>query len=100
MNLGPTPAGETCIQLGSEDYNSKARNECRVYLKQLGRLYPNPPAGIRFGIRSFPHDFGSYLEVVVYFEEDEDCVNFAYDVESNLPEFWDETAKLELKGQS
>ena len=42
-----------------------------------------------FAIKSFPHDFGTYREVVVYYDTD-DNDPIAYEVEANLPKTWDE----------
>lgn len=91
IELGPSPAGESCVQVGDPDYASKAREECSRYKELLERKFPNPPWGSRFGIKSFPHDFGSYYEVVVHFDDDNDAsVDFAYRVEANLPETWED----------
>jgi len=91
IELGPTPAGESCAQVGADDYHEKAREECQRYKELLEATFPDPPQGSRFAIKSFPHDFGSYYEVVVWFDDDnEKSVDFAYKVERNLPETWED----------
>ena len=60
LALGPVPAGEDCAQVGTEEYYSKGRQECRTYKKQLLRMFPDCPEGARIAIKPFPHDFGTY----------------------------------------
>jgi hypothetical protein len=56
----------------------------------LERTFGKPPRGACFGVKSFPHDFGSYYEVVIHFDDDYDeAADFAYEVERNLPETWE-----------
>lgn len=96
--LGPTPCEESCAQVGTSDYAEKSRIEIRVYIAQLLRQF-GEPAGLNFfKEKRFPHEFGSYHEVVItYDDEDEASVDFAYNVENNLPAKWDEHAQLELR---
>ena len=97
LSLAPTPVGEDCAQLGSADYFERARKECRAFVNQLVREFGEPPMGTRFKIARNPHDFGTYLEVEIEYDPDrEDSAEYAYRVEAELPEFWDEEAKLEL----
>ncbi len=99
VTLGPTPAAEECAATGSEGFNERSIRECRVYIRQLERQFPIPE-GVEayYASRRFDdHDFGSYREVVLYFEtEDTAAVNFALNVESNGPLKWDEAACQEL----
>ena len=86
VTVGPTPSGENCVQVGEEDYEQRSRVETRAYINQLRRQFPNVPEGAKFAIKSFPHDFGTYSEVVVkYLEDNEEAVNFAFEVENNTP---------------
>ena len=97
LELGSTPSGEDCVQVGSDSYFDLYIAEAKAYIDQLKRQFPNIPDGVSFGIKSFPHDFGTYHEVVVKYNEDnEEAINFAFDVENNTPEYWDATAKEEL----
>ena len=98
MELGPTPCDEPCEQLGPNYNPAKARRESQVYANQLRRMFPDPPYGTTIGVKAFPHDFGSYIEVVVYFFcDDEESAEYAYKVESGLPANWDDEARAELK---
>jgi len=96
LDLGSSPCGESCVQVGSNDYHSRARLECQTYRDQLLREFPAIPESCRFAIRSNPHDFGSYLSVVVYY--DSASVDYAFHVENNLPESWDSESLAKLKG--
>ncbi len=94
IELCSTPYEEDCAQIGEENYNSKSRIECEVYISQLERLFPDA----QFGVKSFSHDFGRYREVVVYYDDnDDESTSVAFEVESNLPTEWDGEAKKELK---
>jgi len=103
MTIGSSPVEESCAQVGSDDYSKKSRIECRVFKHQLKRLFPDGT----FGIKTFPHDFGSYSEVVAYFDADnaesglspgaKEEMDAAYAAEANTPMRWDEQAIEELK---
>lgn len=94
--IGSSPYGEPCAQVGSPDYHTRSRIECRVFADQLRRLFP-PPAGGAIRILREPHDFGSYLTVVAEFDPNsEESVNWAYRIEAEGPEHWDAEAKEQL----
>ena len=100
LNLAPVPLGEGCAQLGEACYSSRARRECTAFINQLKREFGEPPAGARFKITQNPHDFGTYLDVEIQFDdEDEAASEYAYKVEANLPEYWDDAADQELKAE-
>lgn len=87
IELGPTPSGEDCAQVGTDKYPEQSLAESRRYCDMLQKKFPKA----NFGIRSFPHDFGTYREVVVYFDDDVDgSLSVALDVERNLPETWED----------
>ncbi len=91
--LGPTPGAEPCLQLGSPDFTmEKAKLECRRYIELLEQKFRPVPEGAYFRIKTETHEFGSYPEVVVDFDsENEEAVDFAFHVENNLPGTWDDT---------
>lgn len=83
--IGPTPADEPCLQVGSPEYSTiAARAECAEFARQLTELCPPPADTVaRFGIRTERHDFGSYHEVVAYFDpDDRRTVEWAYSAEA------------------
>jgi hypothetical protein len=97
FTLGPTPHNEDCAQVGTSEYAVRVRREGRAYISQLIRLFGAPPPGAEFRLKSFPHDFGTYHEVVVMFDPSvEAAVEFACKVEGALPGEWDEHARSAL----
>ena len=99
LDLASVPVCEPCACVGSNDYLTRARIECRAFVDQLKRTYPQAlAAGVTFRIKSNFHDFGTYLEVQVCFnDEDEAQAEWAYLIESDLPEYWDYQAQAMLR---
>ena len=92
MELGSTPYEEDCAQVGSDDYYDRARREVRAYIAQLIRVYGEPPDGVSLRCKSFPHDFGSYMEAqVAWNDDDEQQTAYAYRLEAGCAR-WDEQA--------
>lgn len=97
LTLGPTPCDEKCEQLGDSYNPSRAKLEMIAYIAQLKRQF-GTSSEIYFRVKSFPHDFGTYSEVVVWFDDlSEKSCQEAFEVENNLPAEWDEVAKQFLK---
>jgi len=98
LTLGNSPINEDCVQVNSHAvYLPAMKAECQLFKKQLERMFPDIPDNTCFRIKSFSHDFGEYLEVcIIYDTDDENSCDFAYEVEGNLPEYWDAEARKEL----
>jgi len=97
INIGSTPVEEDCAQVGQPDYPEQSRKECQVFKKQLLRKFGEPPMSTRLAIKEFPHDFGTYREVVVvYDDQDREGLEYALKLEGETPEKWDEEAKKVL----
>ena len=98
IDVGPSPAEEPCASVGQEDYVRAAGRECSVWMRMLRRLFPVPDnCTARFSRRGSPHDFGTYYEVVVKWQADDEVGgNYAYYVEEHLPGNWDGHARYEL----
>lgn len=94
--LGPVPANvEDCAQVGSEGYTQRARKECRVWRDLITRVCK--PL-LTLGIKSFPHDAGTYHEVVVWFDPDSETeVAEMCRIEDEMPDEWDHTARMQLE---
>jgi len=90
INIGPVPANESCQQIGAMDYDPQlARAECQRFITAIRATLGPEPEGARLGIKSNPHDFGSYLEVVCYYDDDlEESADYAYKCESDSPMDW------------
>lgn len=97
LTLCSTPVDEDCTQLGTENYGTKAQKECKAFINQLRRQFGPEPDGAKLRTKAFPHDFGSYYEVVVYYDtEIKKTIDYAFNIEANLPENWDNEAISEL----
>lgn len=96
ITLGPVPYNEDCAQVGDPGYGERVRVECSAYVEQLERTFPIPAnlvGKVFFKRASYGHDFGTYFEVVVQYDTNEPAaVQFAYEVESSLPPYWDAPA--------
>lgn len=81
--IGATPVEEDCAQVGQPDYPAKAKDECRRFIAQIQRYYPEPEGGW-LQVKSNPHDFGTYYEVIACYEVgDEEATKWAFDVEAD-----------------
>lgn len=97
LALGPTPWGESCAQLGTSGYEVRGPAECEAYRSQLLRIYAKAHGGpppCEVNVKGSPHDFGTYYEVFVWF--DETTVDAALWIEGHTPESWDAEARTEL----
>lgn len=98
ISIGSTPTGEDCAQVGSADYYEQTRKEQRAFINQLKRVLGEPPCGAHLASKTFDHDFGTYHEVVCYFDEgNEEARDYAFKLEGEAPEYWDELARKELE---
>lgn len=89
LTIGSSPCAEDCVQVGAENYKSLATAECQRFIDLIREKLGPETGSAKLGIKSFPHDFGSYLEVVCWYdEEDEIGAGYAFNVESNAPENW------------
>lgn len=90
LELGPAPYDEQCVQIGTLDYREKAIAECQRYKEQIIRQFGEPPENAGLRVKGFPHDFGNYYELCINFDpDDEKAVEYAFEVEGNLPANWE-----------
>lgn len=89
LNIGPCPAEENCVQVGEHDYERRSRAECQRFIDLIRNKIGHEPPGAQLAIKSFPHDLGSYLEVVCYYD-DENSAAYAFTVESDAPSMWND----------
>ena len=84
LDIGSTPHDEPCAQVGIEDYAKLAKRECRLFIEQIRKHYPEPDCGYLI-IKGHPHDFGTYYEVRACFaDEDDEARNWAFDIEGDV----------------
>lgn len=98
LELGPVPSEESCQQVGTKSYDAiAARAECVAFKNQIIRVCGPEPDGVRIIVKSNPHDFGSYYEVAVrYDDSDQESIDYAFRVESTDIPNWDDQARKEL----
>ena len=90
INIGPVPYEEPCAQVGAPEYQQQACQECTRFIDLLRRTVGEEPENAHLEIKSNPHDFGTYYEVVCYFDDDdEEAAKYAYRCESETPSQWD-----------
>ncbi len=88
--LGAVPARESAAQVGEVGYADRAVVECQRYVALLRHAIGPEPEGARLHIRPSEPDLGSYLEVVVEYDE-EDNVARAYAIrcDREAPTRWE-----------
>lgn len=97
IELAPAPYDEQCAQVGEDDYAERSVKECVALMHQLTRQLGEPPASAYYSVKTFPHDFGSYKEVVINYDPDnEEARRFAIGVDRHMPAKWDKEALEEL----
>lgn len=100
LHLSPVPIEEPCQQVPYA-YPDLARKECLVFIEQLRRVFGPEPEGARLRVKACPHDFGTYYDVIVQYDDTiEEAVEYAFNLENNLPESWDEEARKALESDS
>ncbi len=89
VEIGPSPAGERCVNVGEENYTVRARAECHRFIQVIRATLGEEPGTAHLYVKSNPHDFGTYLEVACsYDDDDEEGATYAYRCESDAPEYW------------
>lgn len=89
--IGPCPAEEEAVQIGDADYATTAKGQCRKYIEAIRQVCGPEPEGARLTIKSQPHDFGSYYEVAVVFDgENEAAAAYAAKCDEHAPTTWPE----------
>jgi hypothetical protein len=90
LEIGSSPCNEECAQVGSDGYYERAQDECKRFIALIREKIGKEPEGARLFIKSNAHDFGTYYEVAVKFDpEDQAATEYAYRCESDAPRFWD-----------
>lgn len=91
VNIGTVPYEEDCAQTGiTPDALGLNRLECRAYIAALRSKFGCEPEGSRLRVRSHPHDFGMYAEVVFEYDADSAaCEAYAELVEEGVARWAD-----------
>jgi len=97
INIGSTPYDEPCSQVGTPQYLQMSRIETQIFRYQIRRQCGSEPEGATLAIKSFEHDFGTYREVVCYYDDALPAsLEYALRLESQGPARWDHEAQIEL----
>lgn len=101
MTLGSSPTDETCVQLGTPNYEIRAHLELTAYRDQLYRLMAKSakvrPSEFRLKIRENPHDYGIYLDLVAAFDADDEASSNLFEwLDHHTPDLWDDEARAFL----
>ena len=93
IELASTPYEEECAQVGRPDYRERAVAECNRLRDQLRRQFGEEPDGARLAIKGNLHDFGTYYELVCYYELGlEESIAYAMKCDNEFPAYWDDVA--------
>ena len=103
--IGSSPNEEECAQVGSPDFVERAENELDKYREMLEKRFPQAKEyRCKFVIEWYPHDFGSYGEVCISYNPEDNASNeFMLFVEGNLPAKWVDSeimkTEIEVEGE-
>lgn len=84
--IGPCPADEPCAQTGvTEGAERLNRAECNAYIEALRKVYGPEPDAAYYRVKRENHDFGTYFEVCIYFDvNDDEAIAYASRAEQGL----------------
>jgi hypothetical protein len=89
--LGCSPVDEKCVQVGEDNYSEKAKKECRKFINLIKRKFGEEPDGACLTVGSFPHDFGTYFQVICSFDDQNTkASDYAFNIEDYLPQTWND----------
>lgn len=96
IEFDTTPVNEDCVGLNPKDPDNyvKMKEEAMRFRNLLEEKFPNVP-GV-FMIKSVGHDFGTYLEIRYYFDDNEEGWLSSNFVENNLPLTWEDKEPLDF----
>ena len=96
VSIASAPYEEECVQVERTGaYVQPMKTECRRFLDLIRKKLGPEPEGALLTIKGFPHDFGTYFEVVCnYDDENEEAAAYAYRCESDAPKTWDDDKPL------
>ena len=88
--LGAVPTRESSAQVGEIDYAARAFVECGRYMTLLRHVIGPEPEGARLLVRRSAPDFGSYLEVVVEYDDQNNVARaYAIRCDREAPTRWE-----------
>lgn len=95
INIGCPPYDEDCVQVGTEDYEGRACAECARFIALIRAELGPEPEGASLSVKSFTYDFGTYHEVVCWYDtEYEQSLAYAYRCERDAPSRYERAQAL------
>lgn len=92
LSFDPAPCNEDCVQVSkTAEYYPAMKEQARRYVNMLIKRFPflTNAEGPTISIKACSHDYGTYIEVRVYFERNNPAQEEqAYFIENNLPATW------------
>jgi hypothetical protein len=86
--------------MGDANFASYSKMEARALMNQILRTFGQPPERTSLRMIACPHDFGTYYDVAVVYDDDSaESQEWMLKVEGELPCNWDSEAIKELKAQ-
>jgi hypothetical protein len=83
------PSDAACAQIGEEHYDLRARAECKRFIALLRATFGPEPSGAWLATKAFDHDFGTYYEIVCYFNPRvPKSIDYAFRCEREAPTSW------------
>ncbi len=91
IQIGSTPPEEDCAQVGAPDYTERVTEEANRYIELIRQKFGKEPDGAKLAVQPNCHDFGTYHQVVCYFELDNlDAERYALACEWYGPTDWND----------
>ena len=102
IDIGSAPCEEDCVQVTKEgDYVQAMREECKRFIAAIRSKLGPEVGSAQLRVKGNPHDFGTYYEVVCYFDsEDEEGMDYAFRCESDAPSTWDDTKPIAAESKT
>ena len=98
ITIGSAPADEECAQVGTPNYHARAKRECLAFIKEIRKVIGLEPPLAVLKVESFEHDFGTYLDVVCWFDKDDpESRDYALRCEGEAPTRFASQSLHELK---
>jgi len=98
LTIGSSPCDEDCVSVGDDNYMVKQKKECRDFIDLIRDKLGQEPRGASLCVKSFPHDLGSYCEVVCKYDDaNEEATEYAFKCEGDAPTTWGEKKKKRVK---
>lgn len=93
LSISSCPSDEDAAQLGKDpEFDKKNRAECQRFIELIRKNLGVEPPGAALVIKANYHDFGTYREVNVrYDESSSEAFHYALLVEACAPQTWDES---------